>query len=242
MFTTKAIVVDYTNYRDYDRMVTLISPEMGVINAVARGCRRPKSQLLNATERFTVGEFVIFENKERLSIAQCAISESFYPLRTDWDRLAAGCYYIHALNQFSVAGQPCQEVFELTLKALAFLSYSSLPPALVTLGFELHMMTELGMRPLADRCAICSREFTRENGRFDERLGGAVCLNCPCMGHSLSHGARRILMKVPVTKFEAIELLQNREEWLEAAGHSRRFVEYRLDQPPKIWPKIDRER
>lgn len=239
MFTTRAIVVNYTNYRDYDRMVTLVSPDKGVINAVARGCRRAKSPLMNATERFVSGEFVIYEAKERMTIEQCSILESFYQLRVDYDRLVSGAYCLHALSQFAVPLSPCRDIFEITMKALAFLCYSKLPAPLVILAFELHVMNALGMTPLVDRCVICSKPFTDQSGRFDARLGGAVCLTCPCMGRPLSHGARRILLKTPKAPFESVELLNGHQSWPEAARHSREFFEYRLDQPPKVWPSVD---
>ena len=44
-----ALVLNHVNYRDYDRMVTLLSPTLGRVDAVARGCRKPKSPLMNAT-------------------------------------------------------------------------------------------------------------------------------------------------------------------------------------------------
>ena len=46
-----AIVLRYANYRENDRMLTLFSPTRGLVEAVARGCRRPKSKLLSASEK-----------------------------------------------------------------------------------------------------------------------------------------------------------------------------------------------
>lgn len=36
-----AIVLRYANYRDYDRMLTLLSPTRGKLEVLSRGCRRP---------------------------------------------------------------------------------------------------------------------------------------------------------------------------------------------------------
>ena len=38
-----AIVLRYANYRDNDRMLTLFSPTKGRIEALARGCRKPRA-------------------------------------------------------------------------------------------------------------------------------------------------------------------------------------------------------
>ena len=50
-----AIVLRYANYRDNDRMLTLFSPTKGRIEALARGCRKPRSPILNASELFALG-------------------------------------------------------------------------------------------------------------------------------------------------------------------------------------------
>ena len=41
--TTQGIVLRYANYREHDRMLTILSPDYGRIDALSRGCRRPKS-------------------------------------------------------------------------------------------------------------------------------------------------------------------------------------------------------
>ena len=61
---TSALVIRRADYSDYDRMVTLFTPEYGRIDAIARGCRRPKSPLVNAVEPFTSGEYQLFSFDE----------------------------------------------------------------------------------------------------------------------------------------------------------------------------------
>ena len=36
-----AIVLRYANYKDNDRMLTLLSPTRGKMEVLSRGCRRP---------------------------------------------------------------------------------------------------------------------------------------------------------------------------------------------------------
>ena len=62
--TTPGIVLRYANYRDHDRMLTLLSPRLGRVDLLSRGCRRPKSPLMPASELFVSGEFVLFEKNE----------------------------------------------------------------------------------------------------------------------------------------------------------------------------------
>ncbi|MEF9973366.1 MAG: DNA repair protein RecO, partial [Clostridia bacterium] len=225
MMVTKALVLGHADWRDYDRMVTLLSPDQGKIDAVARGCRKPKSILMNCAELFTAGEFTLLEAHGRFTITQCQISESFYPLRTDFDRLTAGVYFLHLLRQNALPGQACEALFVMALKALALLAYGELPPALITLAFELHLMNLTGQAPRVDQCVLCAHPFVDEKARFDARLGGAVCAQCARGGQALSNGARRILLRVPKTRIDVADKLLTRPEWPEAARHARRFVE-----------------
>ena len=147
LIVTPALVIRRADYSDYDRMVTLFSPEMGRIDAIARGCRRPKSPLVNAVEPFTSGEFQLYERRDRFTLEQCTISEDYYALRTDYDKLCHGVYWLKLLDQAILPDTPMPRLFITTLRALAHLNWGELPPALVTMAFEMHFMALNGFAP-----------------------------------------------------------------------------------------------
>lgn len=226
-FTTPAIVIRRADYSDYDRMITLFSPELGRVEAIARGCRRPKSPLVNAVEPFTSGEFQLFRHRERNSLEQCQISESYFELRSDYDKLRHGVYWLKLLDTAILPDTPAPDLFIITLRALAHLNYGELPPELVTFAFECHFMRLMGLSPRMDSCVRCGRPIDGDC-RFDADLGGAVCMACPSPAPRLSNGARRILMKTPRTQFDKFQLLANRPEWPEAAHFMRSWVNLRM--------------
>ncbi len=228
-FTTDAIVLRRADYRDYDRMVTLFSPEHGRIDAVARGCRRPKSALMNAAEVFCAGQYSIHEAGGRYSVTQCEIKDSFYDLRFDYDRLVHGMYYLSLADMAALPEQGAPDVFMLLLKALAHLCYSGLPPAMLTACFEMRYMPMMGFRPLMDRCVVCGAPVDGA-ARFDEELGGVVCSLCPSAAPRISQGARRIILKAPLTDYSVVPKLDGHPDWPEAARLYRPFVERRIER------------
>lgn len=238
MLVTDALVLRRSDYRDYDRMVTLLSPTMGRVEAIVRGCRRPRSPLMNAAEPFCAGEYTLLPAKGRLSVTGCAIRESFYELRADYDKLVHGAYYLHLLSLAALPDTPSRELFDLGLQALAHVSYGDLPPELVTAMFEMHYMALMGQSPRVDECVRCGRPMAGENGAFNEALGGAVCSACARGASPLSEGARRILLKAPRARFQTVSQLVDRAEWPEAAAHIRRFVSYRVEQFPRQLPEL----
>lgn len=225
--STPALVLRRADYSDYDRMVTLFSPRLGRIDAIARGCRRPKSPLLNACEPFTSGEFQFYQRGERFTLEQCQISESFFELRMDYDRLTHGVYWLKLLEAAVMPDVPMEDLFLITLRALAHLNYSQLPPELLTMAFEMHLMAQLGYAPRVDACMRCGRAIDGD-ARFDADRGGCVCLNCPSSAPRISNGARRILLKLPRTRYDQVKLLDGHPDWPEAARLFRRYVETRV--------------
>ena len=225
--STPALVLRRADYSDYDRMVTLFSPQLGRVDAIARGCRRPKSPLLNACEPFTSGEFQLFQRGERFSLEQCQISENFFELRMDYDRLTHGVYWLKLLEATVMPDVPMENLFLISLRALAHLNYSQLPTELLTMAFEMHLMAQLGYAPRVDACMRCGRAIDGD-ARFDADRGGCVCQNCPSSAPRITNGARRILLKLPRTRYDQVHLLDGHPDWPEAARLFRGYVETRV--------------
>lgn len=233
---TDALVLRRADWRDYDRMVTLLTPN-GRVDAVARGCRRPKSALLAAAEPFTAGEYTLYLSGGRYSIDQFRATDTFYALREDYERLTHGAYWLRLLEMQAVPNQPSEELFRLSLRALAHLCYTKLHPVILTMAFELHFLSILGLAPQMDACVRCGKPV-EGNAWFDAQGGGVVCVSCRRTLPDISNGARRILLRVPPTKFEAVDKLAGRPDVCEAAKFTRAFLSHRMELDPGKTPDL----
>ena len=222
--TTSALVLRRADWRDYDRMVTLFTPEFGRVEAVVRSCRRPKSPLMNAAEPFCAGEYQILKVRDRYTVTQVRISDSFFEIRQDYDKLTHGAYWLRLLHEVVVEDEPNEALFQMALTALAYLAHSDLPLSLLTAMFEMQLWRMTGFSPNVTECVSCHVSHEKTSLRFDAQKGGCVCAFCSPGAHALSEGARRILMKAPRTPFSAVEKLLPREEWPEAAARIREFT------------------
>ena len=81
----KGIVISENKLNDYDKMVTILTPN-GKIGCAAKGARRPKSQLMAATQYLCFGDFLIYQGVSSYNINSCEINELFYNIRTDLDK------------------------------------------------------------------------------------------------------------------------------------------------------------
>lgn len=173
-----AIVLRYANYKDYDRMLTLFTRERGLVSASARGCRKPKSPLLGASEVFAYGEYLLFERGGRFTVDSCEVLESFYPIREDLSRFAGGMSMLKLVEK-SGAVENSEALFSMLYYALSYLSYGEGDPADITLCFLLRALAALGMQPALTRCAACGRDLRAERElSFSSQQGGALCSSC----------------------------------------------------------------
>ena len=188
---TNAIVLRRADYRDNDRMLTLFSPTLGRIDALCRGCRRPKSPLLAASEVFCTGEYVLYQAGERATVVSCQIADTYYALRGDYDRLSHGMYALELVSAAVQPGQENERLFLLLLRALAHLCYGEHEPRRVTAVFLMGLTSLLGFRPQVGRCVRCGQGVLPEDaqdeqyvGAFSAQMGGVLCHTCasgePC--------------------------------------------------------------
>ena len=176
--TTRGVVVRLVNYRDHDRMLTLLSPQLGRVDALSRGCRRPRSALLAASELFVSGEFVLCDSREHGALTACQIDDTFYPLRLEPYRLTCASYMASLCAAAAQPGQEARQLYELLLRGLYYLAYDpQADPLETTTAFLLLLADVSGYRPRLSRCASCRTPLDVGAGALWDGAAGGLC--CP---------------------------------------------------------------
>ena len=182
-----AIVLRRVNYRDNDRMVTLLSPSRGRIEAIIRNCRKPKSHNLNAAELFALGDYMVIESGGHMTVTSVHLIETFYPLRADYDRLTCGVWLLGLAEAVAEPEQEEQELFMLLLHTLSRLAFSDQPWKPLLSGFLLHFSVCQGFKPRLNHCSLCGKRLGDEPPLFfDPADGGVVCGSCRRNGNQVS--------------------------------------------------------
>ncbi len=177
--TTQAIVLRHADYREHDRMLTLLSPSLGRIEALCRGCKRPQSPLLSASEWFTLGEYVLFTGKSRMTVSSCHVTETFYPLRSDYDRLRLATYLLSVAEAAAQPNERAVELFTLLARSLSRLTYTDRDARAVAAAFLLHFSAISGYKPRLSHCVRCGKRIPDEQIRLmDVENGGLLCDAC----------------------------------------------------------------
>ncbi len=227
-----AIVLRHANYRDNDRMLTLFSPTQGRIEALARGCRKPRSPILNASELFALGDYELYLKGGHLTVTNVTLIETFHPLREDFDRLSVGVYLLGVTEGVIQPGVPAQELFMLLLHTLSRLTFTNQPWRPLTAGFLLHLSATEGFRPRLRHCVHCGRKLAEgESTWFDQEAGGVVCKECRLPRHEAVSAAQLRWMRTMLTQGSAAWV--DSPEMMAPLKLLRGYVESRLDRPVK---------
>ena len=176
MIKTKGIVILESNMGDFDKMVTILTPNMGKIGCAARGSRRPKSSLMAGTQFLSFGNFVLYSSPSSYSINSCDTIEIFYNIRNDLDKLNYASFITRIIYDVTDENQYSYNILQLLLNTLYMISESDKDLDFILSIFELRLMVYLGFSPNLSKCTSCSG--TDDIEYFSIHNSGFECRPC----------------------------------------------------------------
>ena len=156
--TTKGLVLREVNYKESDKILTVLTAEEGKLTVSARGCRKKGSAIAAASQLLVWSEFPLYEYQNRWAVKEAVTERQFGDVRSDLDKLSLASYFAEVTEALSREGQPEPELLSLTLNSLHALEKLPYPAALIKTAFEWRAMALAGYEPMADACAVCGTE------------------------------------------------------------------------------------
>lgn len=248
MLLTDALVLHAFDYRETSRIVRLATRQAGVVSAVARGARRPKSRFGSGLDLFTSGvaHLVLHPTGDLHTLHAFDVGRARPGLGDSLARFRAAS----ALGELGLRVGP-EDPGGAVFSALTegFDAIATSPDLLVcaeTLGAAWRLVAAVGVAPALTHCAACDRALdAAEPARFAPRAGGALCRVCA----ALAPGARLIPAeaRAALTAWSSGEAVRLEESPVRRAHQRllREFVEEHLaDRTPlrawRAWESEDR--
>ncbi len=177
-YQTEAIIIKKTKLGEADRILTLYTPDLGKIQAVAKGVRRPKSKMAGHLELLTHSAVSLSRGRGSLdTITGSQTIDGFLPLKSDLQLTSYGLYISELVNQFAEERIEDRHLFQLLLETMQRLANSNNHE--ITLRyFELHLLNEVGYRPELRQCVACPQPLEPVINAFSSSMGGMLCPHC----------------------------------------------------------------
>ena len=189
---TTGIVIAENSLGDSDKILTILTPNIGKITCTAKGAKRPKSTLLAGSQLLCFGEYMLRKSNEMYSIQSCETIEVFYDIRTDLDKLNYASTIVKIITDVTTENQNNYHILKLFLNTLYIISESDKNLDFIMSVFRIRLLKILGYAPNVEKCSGC--------GKRDEPLtefsisgDGFKCANCSKLDKScikLSEGSR----------------------------------------------------
>ena len=173
--TTRGLVLRTTEYKETDRILTVLTAEDGLLTLKARGVRSNRSKLKGACQLLTYAEFTVNEARGFRFISEATAIEMFAGLRNDIVLLALSSYFAQLAEVLSQEDAASPALLILILNALYALSKLQKPPRLVKAATELLLAAIAGYQPELSGCCVCG---SPEPDRFCIAEGTLECAAC----------------------------------------------------------------
>lgn len=151
---TKGIILSESNMNDFDKMVTILTPN-GKIGCSAKGARRPKSLLMSGTQFLCFGEYLLYQGSSSYHINSCDTIELFYNIRIDLDKLKYASYITKIINDVTDENQNTYKILQLYLNTLYMISEEEKDLNFVISVFKIRLCCLLGFMPEIRKCGNC---------------------------------------------------------------------------------------
>ena len=166
-FVTLGLVLKETRYKESDRILTILTPGLGVISASAQSSLRLKSKLFSACGLFCYSEFTLVPGRNVYTVRDAAVKNVFH-----------GIYLAEMAAALTPTGQEAERELRLLLNCLYMISEHKADLRAIKAVFELRTMSECGFLPQLVCCRDCGTYDAGDAFYLDVQEGYLLCADC----------------------------------------------------------------
>jgi len=174
---TEGVVLRHSDWGEADRILTIFTRQLGKVQAIAKGIRKPRSRKAGHLEPFMHTSMLLARGRDLLILTQAEAVDVFEPLRQDLVLLGYAAYVIELLDRFTYEEGENRSLYNLLVHTLARLSRGD-NPDLVSRYYEIRLLDLVGFRPQLVNCAQCDAVIQAQDQYFSAERGGALCPAC----------------------------------------------------------------
>ena len=179
LIETEAIVLRTHRLGEADKIVSLLTRQLGRLRAVAKGALSRRGRYGASLEPLSYIKVWIYdrENRDLQRVGSAEILESFFEMQRDYRVQLAAQYLAEVSERFLPDREVNERVFRLLLAVLRALKrFGEVNRPL--LFFDYWLLRLAGFLPDLSRCMACQKSFAGEDGFYDPSAVALVCARC----------------------------------------------------------------
>lgn len=174
---TTGLVLRQVKVGEADQILTLLTPDLGVVSASAKGSLRLKNKLFSASGLFCYSEFSLTSGRTHYFVDSAQVKKVFHGISESVEGMCLATYMAEIVLSLSPAPPEADAQLRLLLNSLYMIGQKKMPLRQLKAIYELRAMSMAGYQPDLLACAECGR-YDGGEFYFDPVEGNLLCAEC----------------------------------------------------------------
>lgn len=203
LIKTKGIVIKEVPYKDNDKIITILTDNLGKISCIAKGSKKTNSPLLASSQFLVYSEFVLYKGAKFYHVNSANIINMFYDLRVDFDKLDIVFSLTKIISNVTDEYQDTSDILILFLNTIYLIQEGSKDKRLVITVFKIRLFCILGFTPNIQKCSCCGHALI-DKEKKDSEIYYDYVSNIFCCYECIKNNDKRRYIKVNESTIIAI--------------------------------------
>ncbi len=169
------IVIKVVNYRDYDRIISILSEQNEIISILARGVRSIKSKRAGSLQLFTkITADIVKTSNSLYTLRTVKIVDYYHDLKNEFENFTYYNYFLEMIFKVHFNSEDQYGFYDLLQKMIELHRKGNKIEGLRFL-FDVQLLKYLGLSPQIKHCSACHKTNILT---MDARSGGYICHSC----------------------------------------------------------------
>ncbi|MGN0975237.1 MAG: DNA repair protein RecO [Gemmiger sp.] len=174
---TTGLVLRQIKVGEADQILTILTPDLGLVSASAKGSLRLKNRLFSACGLFCYSEFTLRTGRATSFVDDAQVKNVFHGLSSSVEGMSLAMYLSEITQALSPAPPEAEGQLKLLLNCLYMISENKKDLRQIKSIYELRAMTLAGFMPDILACKKCGK-YDGGAFYFGKREGQLLCADC----------------------------------------------------------------
>lgn len=177
---TEAVVLSKINYSESSLIVSLYTKSNGLISAIVKGGRRPKSKLSSVVDVLNHIQIILYRKESReIQIISSADLISFFPkTKTKIELSGYALAICESIKTLLVENESNELLFNGLIRILNLIESEAEHPAVLFGRFLMFLIKQIGYEINLETCEVCSEKLSFDRKVYYSSTTGFVCSKC----------------------------------------------------------------
>lgn len=233
---TDGLVLREVKVGEADKILTLLSPQLGIISASARGSRRLKSRLFSGCGLFCYSEFNLTSGRNTWFVNQATVKRVFHGIGASVGGMALAAYLAELTSMLPLTEREAPRQLRLLLNSFYLIDQQKKPLWQIKAVYELRTMTLNGYMPQLLCCRECQK-YEGDGFLLEYQGGTLLCHDCAARENkasNLDQGALKALRYICLMEDDQIFSFQLKEKSIPLLSRvAEEYTLYQMERPIK---------